>query len=281
MPAELIERARAMFTAYRVALTEIRGDPYPAELPQDPTYLSWTLSALRPAPRARPAGAARGRGRAARLTLVTDLLRTELRAMNVIPSCRRGAHALVEPEDGEEEAGRTPATVALDRAGIAYTLHPYDHDPRAASFGLEAAEALGVDPSRVFKTLVAGSGELVVGVVPVSGQLDLKALARALGGSKAVMAEVSVAERATGYVAGGISPIGQKRRTGPSSTSPRSTTPPSWSRPGAAGSTSRSPRPTWSRSPRRSRARSAGAESCVSRSSAGTRRASRRRRSSC
>jgi len=109
--------------------------------------------------------------------------------------------------------GATPATMALDRAGISYALHPYDHDPRASSFGLEAAEALGVDASRVFKTLLASLGdELVVGIVPVSGQLDLKALARALGGSKAVMAEVSVAERATGYVAGGISPVGQKRR---------------------------------------------------------------------
>lgn len=109
--------------------------------------------------------------------------------------------------------GGTPATVALDRAGVPYSVHPYDHDPRAASFGLEAAAALGVDPARVFKTLLASlDGELVVGIVPVSGQLDLKALARALGGSKAVMADVAVAERVTGYVAGGISPVGQKRR---------------------------------------------------------------------
>ncbi len=109
-------------------------------------------------------------------------------------------------------AGGTPATVALTRAGIAFTLHPYTHDPRAESFGLEAAQALGVDPARVFKTLMATvDGRLGVGVVPVSGQLDLKALAKALGGSKAVMAEVAAAERATGYVAGGISPVGQKR----------------------------------------------------------------------
>ncbi len=108
--------------------------------------------------------------------------------------------------------GGTPATVALDRAGVAYTLLPYDHDPRAVSYGLEAADALGVDPARVFKTLLATlDGELVVGIVPVSGQLDLKALARALGGSRAAMADVAAAERATGYVAGGISPIGQKR----------------------------------------------------------------------
>lgn len=111
-----------------------------------------------------------------------------------------------------QRRGGTPATVALDRAGLGYTLHPYEHDPRAASYGEEAAAALGVDPARVLKTLLAAlDGGLVVGIVPVSGQLDLKALARALGGSKAVMADVAAAERATGYVAGGISPIGQKR----------------------------------------------------------------------
>ena len=108
--------------------------------------------------------------------------------------------------------GGTPATVALTAAGIAFEVRSYEHDPRATSYGTEAAEALGVDPARVFKTLLASlDGRLVVGVVPVTGQLDLKALARALGGSKAVMAEVAAAERATGYVAGGISPVGQKR----------------------------------------------------------------------
>lgn len=112
----------------------------------------------------------------------------------------------------KKQSGGTPATVALTRAAIAFTLHPYDHDPRVSSFGLEAAEALGVDAARVFKTLMAAvDGRLCVGIVPVSGQLDLKALARAVGGSKAVMAEVAAAERATGYVAGGISPVGQKR----------------------------------------------------------------------
>ena len=111
-----------------------------------------------------------------------------------------------------KSTGGTPATVALTAAGIAFEVRAYDHDPRATSYGLEAAEALGVDPARVFKTLMASlDGALVVGIVPVSGHLDLKALARALGGSKAVMADVSAAERATGYVAGGISPIGQKR----------------------------------------------------------------------
>lgn len=105
----------------------------------------------------------------------------------------------------------TPATVALIAAGIAFTEHAYAHDPSAASFGLEAAEALGVDAERVFKTLLAEvDGRLVVGVVPVTGMLDLKALAAVVGGKKAVMADPSVAERRTGYVVGGISPIGQK-----------------------------------------------------------------------
>ncbi|HQR25921.1 MAG TPA: Cys-tRNA(Pro) deacylase [Nocardioides sp.] len=114
---------------------------------------------------------------------------------------------------GAKASGGTPATTVLSRAGVRFTLHPYDHDPRAASYGLEAARALGADPARVLKTLLAVlDGELVVGVVPVSGQLDLKALARALGGRRAVMADVIAAERATGYVAGGISPIGQRRR---------------------------------------------------------------------
>lgn len=111
-----------------------------------------------------------------------------------------------------QPSGGTPATLALSAGGIAFELHHYEHDPRAASYGLEAAAALGVEPGRVFKTLLANlDGALVVGIVPVAGQLDLKALARALGGSKATMAEVSAAERATGYVAGGISPVGQKK----------------------------------------------------------------------
>ena len=114
----------------------------------------------------------------------------------------------------KKASGGTPATVALTRAGIDFTLHEYAQDPRADSFGLEAAEALGLHPARVFKTLMAEvDGRLAVAVVPVSGQLDLKALARALGGSRAAMAERAAAERATGYVAGGISPVGQKRRS--------------------------------------------------------------------
>ena len=113
----------------------------------------------------------------------------------------------------KKSAGGTPATVALTRAGIAFTLHEYAHDPRATSYGSEAAEALGLDPDRVFKTLLAEvDGNLVVAVVPVAGWLDLKALARALGGRKAAMADPKDAERSTGYVVGGIAPVGQKRR---------------------------------------------------------------------
>lgn len=109
-------------------------------------------------------------------------------------------------------AGGTPATVALTRAGVDFTLHPYEHDPGTQSYGLEAAAALGVPAERVFKTLlVQVDGRLAVGIVPVAGQLDLKAMARALGGSRAVMAAPADAERATGYVTGGISPVGQKR----------------------------------------------------------------------
>jgi Cys-tRNA(Pro)/Cys-tRNA(Cys) deacylase len=109
------------------------------------------------------------------------------------------------------ESGGTPATVALTALGIPFTPRPYQHDPAATSFGLEAAAALGVDPSRVFKTLLAESdGSLVVAIVPVSGQLDLKALASSLGGKRAAMADPAVAERKTGYVVGGISPIGQR-----------------------------------------------------------------------
>jgi Cys-tRNA(Pro)/Cys-tRNA(Cys) deacylase len=111
-------------------------------------------------------------------------------------------------------AGRgTTATAALERAKIPFTLHEYPHDPRHESYGAEASEALGVSPDRVFKTLVAEvDGALVTGVVPVEGQLDLKALAAACGAKKAAMAQVAAAERATGYVAGGISPVGQRKR---------------------------------------------------------------------
>lgn len=111
-----------------------------------------------------------------------------------------------------KKGGGTPAVTALRAAGVGFTVHEYAHDARAESYGTEAAEAMGVDPSRVFKTLFADvDGALVVGVVPVTGQLDLKALARAVEGRRAAMADPKVAERATGYVVGGISPLGQRR----------------------------------------------------------------------
>ncbi|MEV8306032.1 Cys-tRNA(Pro) deacylase [Streptomyces flavidovirens] len=111
------------------------------------------------------------------------------------------------------QAGGTPATVALTAAGMAYILHAYEHDPASPSYGEEAAQALGVPPDRVFKTLVADiDGTLTVAVVPVAGSLDLKALAAAVGGKRAAMADPVVAERTTGYVRGGISPLGQRKK---------------------------------------------------------------------
>jgi Cys-tRNA(Pro)/Cys-tRNA(Cys) deacylase len=107
----------------------------------------------------------------------------------------------------------TPATVVVAKAKVEHRIHEYDHDPAAPSYGLEAAERLGVDPAGVFKTLVAEvDGRLAVAVVPVDARLDLKALAAAAGGRKAVMAEAAAAERATGYVVGGISPLGHRKR---------------------------------------------------------------------
>jgi Cys-tRNA(Pro)/Cys-tRNA(Cys) deacylase len=107
----------------------------------------------------------------------------------------------------------TPATKVLAEAGVEHRLHPYAHDPAAQSYGLEAATALGVPASRVFKTLVADvDGAMCLGIVPVDRSLDLKALATAAGGKRAAMAERAAAERATGYVLGGISPLGQRRR---------------------------------------------------------------------
>ncbi|MFJ9738084.1 Cys-tRNA(Pro) deacylase [Streptomyces sp. NPDC101166] len=112
-----------------------------------------------------------------------------------------------------QQAGGTPATVALSAAGVDFTVHSYDHDPGHPSYGEEAAEAMGVSPDRVFKTLVADvDGALTVAVVPVAGSLDLKALAAAVGGKRAAMADPALAERTTGYVRGGISPLGQRKR---------------------------------------------------------------------
>ena len=108
----------------------------------------------------------------------------------------------------------TPAVALAKRSGIDFKTHQYTHDPQHPSFGEEAAEKLGVDPSRVFKTLVISldGDRLAVAVVPVAARLDLKAAAKALGGKRAAMAEAKAVERATGYVLGGVSPLGQKRR---------------------------------------------------------------------
>jgi Cys-tRNA(Pro)/Cys-tRNA(Cys) deacylase len=110
-------------------------------------------------------------------------------------------------------AGATPAIVVLEDAGKPYKLHEYTHDPKAESFALECAQALGVSPERVFKTLVAAvDGALANAIIPASARLNLKALAFAARGKKAELAKPEAAERATGYVVGGISPLGQRRR---------------------------------------------------------------------
>lgn len=107
----------------------------------------------------------------------------------------------------------TPATALLAKQKVKFTTHSYDPDRHEGSYGEAAAAALGADPQRVYKTLVATvDGRLAVGVVPVSSSLDLKALAAALGGKRGAMAEPADAERATGYVTGGISPFGQRSR---------------------------------------------------------------------
>ncbi len=107
----------------------------------------------------------------------------------------------------------TPAVVLLRQRKIPHRVVDYDHDPGTSSYGDEAAEALGLDPAVVFKTLMADvDGTMVVAVVPVTGSLDLKGLARAAGGKKASMADPGKAERSSGYVLGGISPLGQRKR---------------------------------------------------------------------
>jgi len=106
----------------------------------------------------------------------------------------------------------TPATVALTRLGLPFQTHTYAHDPSVSAYGQEAADATGVEPERIFKTLLVDTGRtLAVGIVPVSGSLDLKAVAAALCVKKVTMAEPAVAERSTGYVVGGISPVGQRK----------------------------------------------------------------------
>lgn len=112
----------------------------------------------------------------------------------------------------------TPATLALGQAGVAFTEHPYEHDARATDYGAESSRALGADPRRVFKTLMAtgGSGastDFVVALVPVSAHLDLKALGSAVGLKKLAMADPAAAQRRSGYVLGGISPLGQRQHS--------------------------------------------------------------------
>lgn len=111
-------------------------------------------------------------------------------------------------------AGGTPATAALAGAGVEFALHSYDHDQNSTAYGDEAAAALAVDPLRIFKTLVVDVGvaghDLAVAVVPVAGQLDLKRFAAALGAKRATMADKALVARTTGYVLGGVSPVGQK-----------------------------------------------------------------------
>jgi Cys-tRNA(Pro)/Cys-tRNA(Cys) deacylase len=107
----------------------------------------------------------------------------------------------------------TPAVRALEAAGIAFTLHEYEHDPSVRGFGVEAAAALGLDPDQVFKTLVVtADGDAAVAIVPVSGQLSLKAVGAALGAKRVEMCDPALAQRVTGYVLGGISPFGQRKR---------------------------------------------------------------------
>ncbi len=110
-------------------------------------------------------------------------------------------------------SGGTPATLVLDRAGVGYALHPYVHDSRAASYGEEAAAQLGIDPRRMFKTLIAAvDGRLVCAVVPVASRLNLKALASAAGGRRAELADPAKAQRATGYVRRRHQPAGPQER---------------------------------------------------------------------
>jgi len=112
-----------------------------------------------------------------------------------------------------KKAAGTPATTLLTAEKVAHTLHPYQVPPDAPDYGALVAEALGVPPERLFKTLIAEvDGALAVAVVPVTGDLDLKALAHAAGGKRATLADRAAAERSSGYVRGGISPLGQRRR---------------------------------------------------------------------
>lgn len=107
----------------------------------------------------------------------------------------------------------TPAINTAKKAKIAFTVHEYNHDPACVSYGLEASDKLGISPDQVFKTLIIDVvQELVVAIIPVNALLGLKLIARAAGSKKAVMADAALVERSTGYVLGGVSPLGQKKR---------------------------------------------------------------------
>ncbi len=108
----------------------------------------------------------------------------------------------------------TPGVDAVTKAGISHAIHEYEHDPGSTEYGNEAAEKLGVDPARIFKTLVVtiDGKMLAVGVVPITGMLSMKLIAKAAGGKKANMADPLEVQRRTGYVLGGVSPLGQKNR---------------------------------------------------------------------
>lgn len=108
----------------------------------------------------------------------------------------------------------TPGINAAKKAKVSHRIHEYPHDPASESFGTEAAEKMGVDPSRVFKTLVVAidGKELAIGIVPVTAMLSMKLVAKAAGGKKATMADKQDVQRSTGYVLGGVSPLGQKKR---------------------------------------------------------------------
>jgi Cys-tRNA(Pro)/Cys-tRNA(Cys) deacylase len=135
-----------------------------------------------------------------------DLFSTTGQGLGAVVRVR--VHSRIRP------SSMTPAINAANKAGVVYRIHEYEHDPNAESYGLEAAAKLGVDPARVFKTLIAelDGGKLACGIVPVATSLNLKAFASACNAKRAEMADMQAAERATGYVAGGISPLGQKKR---------------------------------------------------------------------
>jgi Cys-tRNA(Pro)/Cys-tRNA(Cys) deacylase len=107
----------------------------------------------------------------------------------------------------------TPAINLARKAGIKHLIHEYSHDPAHTSYGLEAAEKMGVEPARVFKTLIVATDtrELLVGIVPVTAQLNMKQIAKAAGAKKAAMAAAADVQRSSGYVLGGVSPLGQKK----------------------------------------------------------------------